>query len=295
MVLNVAQQYHAIKSSVQTIAELDDRLREVEEVVRSPPLEATKSRQNPLHTDRGNPHIDAVIVSHEFTDHCNKNTLLELDPDTPIFATKHAADLIRSWNYFSLVQYTPPFSADKSDWRTTSLYPLPDWVGVARMVTQSDLLYYHSAILVTFELHSNDNNHFSKLLGSAEAVIYTPHGIHWQDLSPLQSSSPPIKTLALLHGLHDIKISIKQLNLGAHNGLQAQRICQARYWVSTHDEVKTAAGLVAPLLYRKSLTLQEALEAERRDKGEVTDDSELADVRRVTFSDLSSGESLLLD
>ena len=162
------------------------------------------------------------------------------------------------------------------------------------MVTQSDALYYHSAILMTFDLYSTSFNGASEILRAAEAVIYTPHGIHAHDLGHLPSAVPPVRTLALLHGLHDIRISIKQLNLGAHNGLQAQRICEAKYWISTHDEIKKEAGLITPFLYRTVLTLQEAIEKERRENGEISDQSELANVREVTFADLTSGESLLL-
>lgn len=35
--------------------------------------------------------IDAVVVSHEFTDHCHQATLLELAPSVPIFATTVSA------------------------------------------------------------------------------------------------------------------------------------------------------------------------------------------------------------
>ena len=31
--------------------------------------------------------IDAVIVSHEFTDHCHRATLGTLDPKVPVYAT----------------------------------------------------------------------------------------------------------------------------------------------------------------------------------------------------------------
>ena len=58
--------------------------------------------------------------------------------------------------------------------------------------------------------------------------------------------------------------------------------------------MKTAKGMVAPFLYRKVLTLQEAMEEERREKGGISDESELADMRGLTFADLASGESLLL-
>lgn len=39
----------------------------------------------------------------------------------------------------------------------------------------------------------------------AEAVIYTRHGITPEDLKPV-AMAEPIRTQALLHGLHDIRI-----------------------------------------------------------------------------------------
>lgn len=38
--------------------------------------------------ETGKSMIDAVIVSHEFTDHCHRETLLEVDRDVPVFASK---------------------------------------------------------------------------------------------------------------------------------------------------------------------------------------------------------------
>ena len=32
--------------------------------------------------------IDAVAISHEFTDHCHQETLLEVHKDVPVFATE---------------------------------------------------------------------------------------------------------------------------------------------------------------------------------------------------------------
>ena len=289
-----SQQWHAVASSVQTMAELNDLLREIEEISQLDAPISLETNLDNVDQETKRSYIDAVVISHEFTDHCNKRTLLELDSHTPVFATESAADLIRSWDHFRLVQEIPPFSATGSDWRDTSLKPLPKWLGISRMVTKSDALYYHSAILVTFDLYWVDIQRPPEALNAAEAIVYTPHGIHAKDLSHLPSATPAIKTLALLHGLHDIKISVKQLNLGAHNGLQAQRMCQAKYWVSTHDEIKLGSGLITPFLYRTVLTLQEAMEEEKRAKGRISDESELSDVREVVFVELSNGESLLL-
>ena len=287
-------QWHAINSSVQTMAELEERLKDVEKIAQSCDLYFGNTTHKEYDHEPKKSFIDAVVISHEFTDHCNQHTLVQLDPNTPVFATKLAADLIRSWKYFNVVQEIPGFSANNSDWRNTSLQPLPSWLGISRIVTESDALYYHSAILVTFDQYSTSFREPPEESTPAEAIIYTPHGIHAHRLNHLTSAFPPLKTLALLHGLHDIRISVKQLNLGAHNGLQVQRICQAKYWVSTHDEVKKGTGFITRFLHRNVLTLQEALYEERKAKGEIHNGSKLVDMRDVTFSDLASGESLLL-
>ncbi len=287
-------QWHTVESCVQNMAELSQRLQDIEARLQShEPLLMEEKHLEHLKTTKPS-YIDAVVISHEFTDHCNKNTLLELDIDTPIYATKRAVDLIRSWNYFNFVQEVPSFSAKHSDWRKTSLRSLPNWLGISQMISQSDTLEYHSAILLIFNVTQTSLSRPWEAYVPAEGIIYTPHGIRAQDLGYLPTAVPPIRTLALLHGLHDIKLSIRKLNLGAHNGLQAQRICKAKYWVSTHDEIKKATGFIAPWLYRNVLTLREALDEERRAKGMVGDESELVDVRGVIFADLSSGESLLL-
>ncbi len=286
-----SSQWHVIESSVQTINELNECLRDCEQIAQN---EHDRASRHASHVGASKSYIDAVVVSHEFTDHCNQHTLLELDPATPIFATKEAAILIRSWRYFKLVLDTPPFSADRSDWRDTSLDPLPTWLGISRIANDSDSLYYHSAIMVSFNLNSKSKKRSSEVSPAAEAVVYTPHGIHAEDLRCLPAANPPLRTTALLHGLHDIRISAKQLNLGAHNGLKAQRICDAKYWVSTHDEVKKATGLITPFLRRHVLTLKEALDEESKWKGGISNSSTLADLRDVTFAELMSGESLFL-
>lgn len=285
---------------MKSIAELNDSLRRIEELVTNSRYGIVKVENpegNRYSNQSKNEFIDIVAISHEFTDHCNQHTLLELDPSTPIIATNVAATLIRNWKYFENVYEIPPFSSSRSDWRESSILPLPDWLGISRIVSKRDALHFHSAILIAFDLSPRVSRRPSSDPGTAEAIIYTPHGIHAHDLhhlDQLPATVPRIKTLALLHGLHDVRISVQQLNMGAHNGLQAQRICKAKYWVSTHDEVKTAKGIIAPFLHRKILTFKEAIEQEKREKGGISGESMLADMRGLQFADLGSGESLLL-
>ena len=290
-----SSQWHTINSCVPSIADLNRVIYENEELEggRDPGAE-TKSRIEVPNR------IDAVIVSHEFTDHCHKQTLHEIHPATPIIATNAgaggAANLIKSWRYFESVFETPSFSESAFNWQTTSSWPLPDWIGISRIVSASDVLNYHSAVVIAFRLNRVPSGGGQCLSQDpeAEAVIYTPHGIFGPDLRCVKAANPPLRTLALLHGLHDIRISVKQLNLGAHNGLQAQRMCGAKYWIGTHDEIKHAGGFVKTVLHRKVLTLKDALLAERKERGEIKPADELVEMADVSFVDLASGESLLL-
>jgi hypothetical protein len=152
-------------------------------------------------------------------------------------ATTKVAELIRSWQHFEQILNVPPFGKD-SDWRKTSVSSIPPWIAVARVVTDSDALYFHSAIAIFCK------DAISTHPDGAEVVAYTPHGIHAEDLHSVSTADPPVQTLALMHGLHDVSISFtKQLNLGAHNALKCQTILKSKYWVGTHGEVKVGGGI----------------------------------------------------
>ena len=190
-----------------------------------------------------------------------------------------AIDLIKGWNHFdpSSIHEIPAFS---TDWLSLSKSPLPKHISISRLQNGGDFLYYHSAILISFQ-NSNSANK------DGQSLIYTPHGLPSSAKNPFASCKPPLKTLALLHGLHDVQIpwagpfssGTQQLNLGAHNALKLQRQIQAKYWLSTHDEVKKGGGLVGLILRRKVVTLEDALEGEKGLKeGGVREDVEVVDL-----------------
>ncbi|KAF1851408.1 uncharacterized protein K460DRAFT_271073 [Cucurbitaria berberidis CBS 394.84] len=305
-----SQQWHATESAVKSIAEVDELARQVE--ILAGGLRLGKGRSEPETL------VDAVAISHEFTDHCHKETLLEVHRDVPVFATEQAANLVSSWHHFRTVITTPTF-LDDADWRTYSLSPLPSWLSISRLTAAGDSLFYHSALLITFathpflshatpkkrsslSIHGDGVEDFSSSTSGeeAECVIYTPHGIPHTALTPIAQADPPLHTLAFLHGLHDVSISAaQQLNLGAKNGLRAQRILKAKYWVATHDEVKKGGGFISWFLQRKIWTLEDALKAAAADlDGEDAHmhrhrhDDEFEDVH---FQDMRNGESRILE
>lgn len=295
-----SKQWHVIDPALGSIKQVEEFCSATESAA-SPSISTTAS-DSPSPSSPST-YLDAIVISHEFTDHCHKPTLLECHPSIPVIATTKAAALIKGWKHFETVIETPAFTTDwricgetiqqeieKQDQnrnRVSEDRVWPEWVSVGRVVTKSDKFYYHSAVMVLFDLSPSDGPDGGA--GEAEAVIYTPHGIHPESLGSLSTASPRISTLALLHGLHDVSIDWgQQLNLGAHNGLAAQKALDAKWWIGTHDEDKKGGGVVSWFLRRKKIPIQDAMakvaEAEGG-KGEL---------ESVNFVDAESGQSLVL-
>lgn len=257
-------QLHVVAPAVDTLAGLSRVLCAVE----------TGSLDIPSPPDDAAWYIDAVAISHEFTDHCHQATLLQLPPATPIYAADAAADLIRSWSHFTSVTTAPGFTTNTPWHDIPTNSGLPSWLRIARVITPGNAMYYHSALVLAFDVDAGKG---------PEAIVYSPHGIHAQDLSFLPAPESGLSTLALLHGMHDVRIWLmKQLNLGGLNGVDAVRATAARYWIATHDEVKDGAGMIAPLLVRTQYTIKQAEEHDKRD------------VDDYCFLELASGAGVVL-
>lgn len=297
-----SKQWHAIGSHTKNFQELEHQLATSERISPLQDTGYTGQEHSAPSESSGNSMIDAVIISHEYTDHCHRETLIELDPATPVFATRKAATLIKSWKYFVNVSEIPVFATSDRDrdWKKYSVGTLPEWIGVSRIVSKSDPGYIHSAVLLTFKLDHCKNdirvNNEEKGESQLEGLVYTPHGIHEQDLRQIHSMTPSITVLALLHGLHEVSVSrFQEINLGAHNGLKAQRICKAKYWLSTHDETKKGTGLVALLLRRKAVPFHDAIEQEKQNQIVPSEERGSTGASPVIFAELSNGESILLE
>lgn len=264
-----SRQWHAIEPAYTDVEDVETLCRTVEQL---------SDNTSDL---RDSTVVDAIAISHEFTDHCHKETLIQFPASTIVIASTKAAALVSGWNHFEKVFETPTFSGTEADWTDLGkkVEGLPDWIGVGRVVNTQDALYYHSAILIAFQLDPSS---------PAQALIYTPHGIHADSLSSVVEAKPKLETLAILHGLHDISIDWgQQLNLGAVNGLKAQQILDGKYWIGTHDEVKKGGGLVSWLLRRKVYTVEDVLDEADKEAGGRA-------LGRGMYVDLENGRSLVL-
>lgn len=88
-----SQQWHAVTPALGSISEVQDLAKESEvlAVSASEQLKTEKKVRGGAEDGEGDEeaeqsYIDAVAVSHEFTDHCHKETLLQLSPNVPVFA-----------------------------------------------------------------------------------------------------------------------------------------------------------------------------------------------------------------
>jgi L-ascorbate metabolism protein UlaG (beta-lactamase superfamily) len=76
-----SKQWHAVAPAYGSIAAVEELCWGVERVVGSHDEVGVQ-----LKVEAGEAVIDAVVIGHEFTDHCHEGTLRELDPKTAVFA-----------------------------------------------------------------------------------------------------------------------------------------------------------------------------------------------------------------
>lgn len=86
----LSKQWHAVQPRVPNIAAVEELIREIEILAND--LRLGKGRKSNAQEIEENGEllsfIDAVAISHEFTDHCHQQTLLQVHPDVPVFATE---------------------------------------------------------------------------------------------------------------------------------------------------------------------------------------------------------------
>ncbi|KZP25941.1 hypothetical protein FIBSPDRAFT_361969 [Athelia psychrophila] len=203
--------------------------------------------------------VDAILVCHDFTDHCHEETLRTAEKCTPVFAQGKAAGRVRGWRSFDCV-IEVPHTQDISlrelavDAGMKNANTMPEDICIAYLPTNNrwDMAgtRLHGATVITFgqpsDLHESCKPHY--------AVIYTPHGIPASSLSPWRAVHPDVDVLALIHGLDEIDMPwwlAGPINLGPRSALPLCTLLRPRVWVATHDEEKTAQGLVARVIRRR--------------------------------------------
>jgi len=156
---------------------------------------------------------DFLFISHPFTDHCNKETLLQFDASVPVIALPSVQQKIRKWNHFKVF-----LSLDQAPFKLNYLKP------------SSFVDLVHGAYILTEK--------------TGKSIIYSPHGSQFGSLPQADILITTTVRFYLPFWLGGT------VNLGAERALKNAELCKASYILPTHDEPKTGKGLVAKLAKR---------------------------------------------
>lgn len=156
---------------------------------------------------------DFIFISHPFTDHCNKETLLQFSAEIPIIALPTVQRKIQKWNHFTTFLSLEEAPVSISYFKPTSLFDL-----------------VHGAYVFKEK--------------SGKSLIYSPHG---SKFSNLPNSDLLITTTIRYYLPFWLGGTV---NLGWKVALKNADLSQASVVLSTHDEPKKGKGLVARLAKR---------------------------------------------
>jgi hypothetical protein len=203
--------------------------------------------------------IDAIIISHEFTDHCHEQTLRSLSAIIPVFATTNASKRIRQWHYFHHV-YDIPLLNDRPEKFTLSILSkqqpelgMPNTVSVGYIPEKGlmALPALHGATCISF-LVNNRQWH---------SLLYIPHGCKHTSIRDWFDQQSDVNVSVLLQGFNRVCNPIWLGGLVSYGCDEAAKLAvavKARHWIATHDEDKIASGLVSKFLKRDYSTIDNA-------------------------------------
>lgn len=162
------------------------------------------------------PKADYLFISNPFTDHCNRETLVQFDPAIPVIAKARILKRISKWNHFK---------------RLIPLEEAP--VSIQEYKPGNFLDLVHSAYFIQSEGNS---------------ILFAPHG---ERMKPVPKADVLITTTTRYHLPFWLGGTV---NLGIASAESLYRKCEAKRFLSTHDEKKRGTGLVEKLAVKKYTT-----------------------------------------
>ena len=156
---------------------------------------------------------DYIFISHPFTDHCNKETLLQFDKNIPVIALPSILKKIRKWDHFH------------------KLMTLED-VPFTLQVLQTKNALVHKAYLIK---------------SSQNKIVYAPHGAQLKNDINLKIDAVITTTLQ-----YQLPFFLGgTINLGYGKAIALKEQSGAKYILTTHNEDKIGEGLVTWFAKRK--------------------------------------------
>jgi hypothetical protein len=177
------------------------------------PLFSRQFHQSPQPTVGELQQPDYIFISHPFTDHCNKETLLQFSKEIPLVALPSILKKIAKWGHF---QTLLPLSAAP----------------------------FHVEVLKT----KNALVHKAYLIESAQnKIVYAPHGAVLKNIPNVKIDAVISTTLC-----YQLPFFLGgTINLGSESAVRLQQQLHSNVLLTTHDEDKKGEGLVSLFAKRK--------------------------------------------
>ena len=221
--------------------------------------------------------IDAILISHPFTDHCHPGTLKDCPSRIPILVTSDAKPALESLlggRKKLENEKRAIYVLDKADHHEAPAFSnkqctriLPCNVEILQILPRERFSMLsgaasiawtklHGGILVLWKPPLCDISTQTK----THSMIYTPHGIGVKSI-PKWLSGKDMFSGAILTSLDKIVLpswlsGVVNLGLSSALDLIKQDVYTPKYILATHEERKEAKGIVARLITRYWLGLE---------------------------------------
>jgi hypothetical protein len=156
---------------------------------------------------------DYIFISHPFTDHCNKETLLQFDKNIPVIALPSILKKIRKWDHFH---------------KLMTLEEVPFTI----QVLQTKNALVHKAYLIE---------------SAQNKIVYAPHGAVLKNIPNVKIDAVISTTLC-----YQLPFFLGgTINLGQESAVRLQQQLHSNLLLTTHNEDKKGEGLVSLFAKRK--------------------------------------------
>ena len=203
--------------------------------------------------------IDAIIITHEFSDHLHEETLLLLDDKIPILATKSAIKRLKK-NRLLCKRYIIEIPSSN---KSIQLTLFDDSIRIGLISASGLLDFVHNALLIfpndntngvderDILLTENDNN-TRKSDRKGAGICYCPHGFVLNENDVLTKEISNYKFDLLIVTMTEYYLPFYvggTVNLGLLAAAALTNVLKPQFVVNCHSEKKKASGII-PFLAR---------------------------------------------
>lgn len=201
--------------------------------------------------------IDAIIISHEFSDHLHEETLLLLDDKIPILATKSAIKRLKK-NRLLCKRYIIEIPSSN---QSIQLILFDDSIRIGLISSSGLLDFVHNALLIFPNDDTNGVNERDILLTEKDSsntkksdikggICYCPHGFVLNENGVLTKEISNYKFDLLLVTMTEYYLPFYvggTVNLGLEAAAALTNVLKPQFVVNCHSEKKMSSGMISRL------------------------------------------------